>query len=163
VETPETTESSGASTSRIDQDAAETPTLTPAPDGRKPPSEQSLAQLVRSIATDTSTLVRKEIELARLELTESLTARIKAAAALAVAGVLGLLAVVFLGAALAAALDLVMPRWASRLVVAGVFLLITGAAAAFGLRRMKKPPLAPTETKRTVKEDVEWAKTQLKR
>jgi hypothetical protein len=40
---------------------------------------------------------------------------------------------------------------------------MAAGAALFGLRRMKKPSLAPEETKRTVKEDVEWAKAQLKR
>jgi hypothetical protein len=49
------------------------------------------------------------------------------------------------------------------LIVGGVFLLVAGGAAMFGLRRMKTPPMAPEETKRTVKEDVEWAKAQLKR
>jgi uncharacterized membrane protein YqjE len=128
-----------------------------------PPQRQSTIGLVRSIANDTSTLVRKEIELARQELTEAIKARVVGAAALGAAAVFGLLLVIFLGAAAAAALDLVFPRWLSRLIVAGGFLLMAGIAAMFGLRKMKKPPIAPEETKRTVKEDVEWAKAQLKR
>jgi hypothetical protein len=130
---------------------------------RQPPERQSTIQLVRTIATDTSTLVRKEIELARQELTEAIRARVLGAAALGAAAVFGLLLVIFLGAAAAAALDLVFARWLSRLIVAGGFLLLAGGAALFGLRRMKKPSFAPEETKRTVKEDVEWAKAQLKR
>jgi hypothetical protein len=90
-------------------------------------------------------------------------ARLKGAAAFAAAGILGLLALAFMGAAAAAALDLVLAAWASRLIVAGGFLLLALGGAMFGLRRMKAPPMAPTETKRTVKEDVEWAKAQLKR
>jgi hypothetical protein len=128
-----------------------------------PPEQQSTIGLVRSIATDTSTLVRKEIELARQELTEAVKARVVGAAALGAAAIFGLLLVIFLGAAAAAALDLVFARWLSRLIVAGGFLLMAGAAAMFGLRKMKRPPLAPEETKRTVKEDMEWARAQLKR
>jgi uncharacterized membrane protein YqgA involved in biofilm formation len=129
----------------------------------KPPDRQSTIGLVRAIASDTSTLVRKEVELARQELKAAVMARAMGAAALAVAGVFGLLLLIFLALAAAAALDLVFARWLSRLIVAGGFLFLAGGAALFGLRRMKKPPFAPEETKRTVKEDVEWAKAQLKR
>jgi uncharacterized membrane protein YqjE len=129
----------------------------------QPPKAQSTVQLVRSIAADTSTLVRKEIELARQELTEAIKARVIGAAALGAAAVFGLLIVIFLGTAAAAALDLVFAKWLSRLIVAGGFLLLAGIAVMFGLRKLKKPSFAPEETKRTVKEDVEWAKAQLKR
>jgi membrane protein len=129
----------------------------------KPPAEQSTLELIRSIASDTGTLVRKEIELARREVTEGISARVKAVAAMAVAGVVALIALIFLGSAGAEALDEVMPDWAARLVVAGFFLVVAALAAVFGKARLKKPSLSPEETKRTVKEDVEWAKAQLKR
>lgn len=129
----------------------------------KSPDQQSTIQLLRSIATDTSALVRKEVELARQELTAAVMARLVGAVALAVAGFFGLLIVIFLALAGAEALDLVFAPWLSRLIVAGGFLLLAGIAALVGLRKMKKPSFAPEETKRTVKEDVEWAKTQLKR
>ena len=125
--------------------------------------ERSTLQLVRDIAGDTATLVRKEVELAKQEITEALTARIKGAAAFGAAAVFGLLAVIFLGVTAAVALDIVLVKWLAWLIVGGVFLLLAGGAALFGLRRMKRPPLAPEETMRTVKEDMEWAKAQLKR
>jgi len=128
-----------------------------------PPDQQSTIGLVRAIATDTSTLVRKEVELARQELMAAVISRLVGAAAFGAAAVFGLLLVIFLALAAAAALDLIFVPWLSRLIVAGAFLLMAAGAALFGLRRMKKPSLAPDETKRTVKEDVEWAKTQLKR
>jgi uncharacterized membrane protein YqgA involved in biofilm formation len=128
-----------------------------------PPDQQSTIGLVRSIATDTSTLLRKEVELARQEVMAAIMSRLLGAGALGAAAVLGLLLLIFLALAAATALDLVFAPWLSRLIVAGAFLLMTAGTALFGLRRMKKPSLAPEETKRTVKEDVEWAKAQLKR
>jgi uncharacterized membrane protein YqjE len=125
--------------------------------------DHSTLELLRSIATDSATLVRKEMELGRLEIVEAVSARIKAALAAAMAGVLALMALGFFGLTAAAALDNVMRPWASRLVVAGAFTVVAIGALAFGALRAKRPPLAPEETKRTVKEDVEWAKTQLKR
>lgn len=128
-----------------------------------PPEQQSTIGLVRAIANDTSTLVRKEVELARQELVGAVKSRVVGAAALGAGAFFGLLLVIFLALAAAAALDLVFAPWLSRLIVAGAFLVLAAGAALFGLRRMKKPSLAPEETKRTVKEDVEWAKAQLKR
>jgi len=128
-----------------------------------PPDQRSTIGLVRAIATDTSTLVRKEVELARQELMAAVVSRLMGAAAFGAAALFGLLLAIFLALAAAAALDLVFAPWFSRLIVAGAFLLMAAGAALFGLRRMKKPSLAPEETKRTVKEDVEWAKAHLKR
>jgi putative superfamily III holin-X len=128
-----------------------------------PTSERSMGELLRSIGTETSTLIRKEIELGKQEVMESIMARLMAAAAGIVAGVIGLFVLAFLGLAAAAALDNWVRPWASRLIVAGVYLLIAAAAGLFAMQRIKKPPIAPKQTVRTVKEDVEWAKAQLKR
>jgi membrane protein len=127
------------------------------------PRDLSTVQLVGRVAGDVGTLVKKEVELARQEITEGIAARLKGAAAFAGAGVMGLFVLGFLGAAAAAALSLVMPLWGALLVVAGVFLLLAGAAALFGRARMRRPPMGPVETKRTIKEDVQWAKAQLRR
>jgi Putative Actinobacterial Holin-X, holin superfamily III len=124
---------------------------------------RSTPELIKAIASDTATLVRKEVELARQEILEALVARAKGAAALGAAGVMGLYLLLFLAVAGALGLAIVLPAWAAFLIVAGVFLVIAGGATAFGLSRIKRPPMAPEETKRTVKEDLEWAKTQLRR
>src|SRR5437764_5141245 len=124
---------------------------------------RSTPELIKAVAGDTATLVRKEVELARQEIVEALVARAKAAGALGAAGAMGLFAFLFLAVAGALALAIVLPAWAAFLIVAGVFLVLAGGSAAFGIFRMKRPPMAPEETKRTVKEDVEWAKTQIRR
>jgi hypothetical protein len=124
---------------------------------------RSTPELIKAVAGDTATLFRKEVELARQEIVEALVARAKAAGALGAAGVMGLFMLLFLAVAGALGLAIVLPAWAAFLVVAGVFLVLAGGAAAFGMFRMKRPPMAPEETKRTVKEDVAWAKTQLRR
>jgi len=125
--------------------------------------EQSTPQLVRSIASDTGTLMRKEVELAKQEITEGLIARAKAAGAFGVAGLFGFFGVLFGLVAAFAALTLVVEPWLAGLIVMGSMFVLAGATAVFGLARMKRPSLAPTETVRTVKEDVEWARAQLKR
>ena len=108
-------------------------------------------------------LVRKELELARLEIKEAAMARAKGAAAFGAAAFMGMLALIFLAITAAVALDIVLPKWLAWLIVGGAFLLLAGMAAMFGLRKMKRPSMKPEETVRTVKEDVEWPKAQLKR
>jgi hypothetical protein len=123
----------------------------------------STIEIVRSIASDTTLLVRKEVQLAKQELMEAVVARLKAAGAMAAAGALAFIGLIFAGSTVVAALDRVMPAWAARLVVTGGLFALAGAAVGFGLLRIKKPSIAPEETVRTVKEDVEWARAQLKR
>jgi VIT1/CCC1 family predicted Fe2+/Mn2+ transporter len=135
----------------------------PTPLAPRPEKDRSTVELIRDIATDTSKLVRQQMELAKQELMEAVTARLVAAGALAAAGLFAFLFLVFGALAAAAALALVMPAWAAALVVAGAFLLLALPAVLFGIRKMKRPPLKPEETVRTVKEDVEWARAQLKR
>jgi uncharacterized membrane protein YqjE len=125
--------------------------------------DQSTVQLVRSIASDTGTLVRKEVELAKQEITEAVVARLKAAGAFGAAGVFALVGLIMGAVAATAALALVFSVWLSALIVTGSLFFIAGIAGLFGVFRIKKPSMAPTETVRTVKEDVEWARAQLKR
>jgi len=141
-------------------DDPETVKVLPVP---PPRDTRSTGQLVRDIAADTSTLVRKEVELAKQEVLEAVTARLLAAGMLAGAGLFALFMLLFLALAAAAALSQVVPAWAAALIVAGGFLLLAVPAGLLGVRRLKAPPLKPEETVRTVKEDVEWARAQLKR
>lgn len=125
--------------------------------------ERSMPELIKAVATDTSTLVKQEVELARHEIVEALVARAKAAGAFAAGGVMALYVLLFLGVAGGLALATAMAGWAAFLIVAGAFAVLALGAVLFGRFRIKRPPMAPEETKRTVKEDVEWAKTQLRR
>jgi hypothetical protein len=125
--------------------------------------ERSAISIVKGIVEDLGLLIRQELQLAQKEIVAALVARGIGAGAFAAAGVLALLGLVFLALAAASALDLVMPAWASRLVVALGFFGIAGAGALFARGRIKSTPMMPEETKRTIKEDVEWAKAQLGR
>lgn len=125
--------------------------------------ERSTGELVRSVATDTAALVKKEVELARQEIVEGIMAKVMGVGAFAGAGVFGLIALVMFGITLGVSLDIVLPAWLAWLLTAVAFLVLAGIAAAVGMGMMKSKSIAPEETKRTVKEDVEWARTQLKR
>lgn len=126
-------------------------------------ADRTTGELARSLAGDTATLVRKEVELARHELTEAFAARAKAAASAGIAVFAGIFALLFGALAAAFALDLRLTTWAAFLVVAVVFALAAAAAAGVAVARFRTPPTTPEETRRTMKENVEWARTQLRR
>lgn len=140
---------------------------TTSPPGPVPPPTvdggRGTGPLLRSIAADLSTLVTKQIELAKQELGEMVSTRAQAIGVFAAAAVLGLFVVGFLGMTGAEALDLVMPRWAAMLTVAGVFGILATIAVLVARARMRSAASKPELTQRSLKEDVQWAKLQLKR
>jgi uncharacterized membrane protein YqjE len=127
------------------------------------PNGARLPDVLRSISSDLSLLLRKQIELAKQEVASMAASKARGAAMLAAAAVLALFVLGFLGLAGAAALDLVLPRWAADLIVGAVFLLLAAVAALAGRSALTAESAAPERTKETLKEDVEWAKQQLRR
>lgn len=129
----------------------------------RPNGDRSTGELVRSVAADTATLVRKEVELARQEIVEGVMGKVKGAGALGAAAIIGLFALGFLGVTMGVALAIVLPAWLAWLLTAVMFLVLTGIAAAVGLGKLKGGGVAPEKAKENMKEDVRWARAQLKR
>jgi len=125
-------------------------------------ARQRLQDLIRSIGADLSLLIRQQVALAKQELRGIAAEKATGGGLLVGAAILGLFVIGFLGLAGAAALDLVLPRWAALLIVGGVYLLLAVIAAVLG-RQALTAPATPERTKQIVKEDVEWAKQTLKR
>jgi hypothetical protein len=122
------------------------------PDG--PVAEPSLGDLVASASKDLSTLVRSEIELAKLELTAEAKKAVMGGAMFGVAGVLGLFALIMASFAAAygiASLGLAY-GW-SFLIVAGAYLFVALVAVLIGARSVKKVG-PPKRTIKTAKETV---------
>jgi hypothetical protein len=127
------------------------------PDAR----DQSIAELVKDLATETSTLVRQEIELAKAEMADRAKRAGQGAGMLAGGAVAALLALGALTACLIAALDLATPTWLAALIVAVVYAAIAGVLAVTGRKQVQEAtPPVPEETIESVKEDVQWAKTR---
>jgi YihY family inner membrane protein len=124
---------------------------------------RSTGPLLRSIAADISTLVSKQIELAKQEIGEMVGTRAKAIGVFGAAAVLGLFVIGFLGMAGAEALDLVLPRWAAMLIMAAVFGVLAAVAIVAARGWLRSSASKPELTQESLKEDVQWAKQQLKR
>jgi hypothetical protein len=122
---------------------------------------RSTAEVLRSVVANLQALVKKEIELAKLEITEIVTARLTAVGLFVGAAVLGLFILGFVGVTGAKALSLVLPEWAAWLIVTGIYTLIAAILGLIGARKLKHPPSTPERTKRNYEETVEWAKNRV--
>lgn len=123
----------------------------------------STGDLVKQLSEQTTTLVRKEIELAKVELSEKGKVAGKGAGMFGGAGVVGLLALGTLTAMILALLDKAMDFWVAALIVTVIYGAIAAVLAMSGRDRIKAAtPPAPEQTVETVKEDVQWAKSQAK-
>jgi hypothetical protein len=118
------------------------------------------AELVKQLAEETSGLVRAEVELARAEMTQKARRAGTGLGELGGAGVLALAALGALTACVIAALSIVVPVWAAALAVAAAYGLFAGVLALVGRRQLGATSPVPERTRETVKEDIEWAKTQ---
>jgi uncharacterized membrane protein YqjE len=124
-------------------------------------SDQSIGELVKDLATETSTLVRQELDLAKAEMAERGKRAGKGAGILGAAALVGLLAAGALTACLVAALDLAMATWLAALIVTVVYAAIAGALAVTGRKQIREAaPPVPEQAIDSVKEDVQWAKTR---
>jgi len=122
------------------------------------PRDRSLGDLVGSLSTQTSTLVRKEIELARVELQEKGKVAGRGAGLLAGGAVFGLLALGALTAALIAVLSLAMDTWIAALIVMALWAIVAAVLAKAGQTALKRATPPAPQTVETVKEDIQWAK-----
>jgi len=120
--------------------------------------DRPIGELVKDLSSQTSTLVRKEIELARAELQEKGKVAGKGAGMLAGAAVFGLLAMGALTAALIALLDKAMATWVAALIVMALWAIVALVLAKAGQKALKSATPPAPQTVETVKEDIQWAK-----
>ena len=122
--------------------------------------DRSLGELFSALAQDTSTLVRKEVQLAKTEMSQKASRVGKDVGFLAAGGAVayaGLLAVV---AGIIVLLGQVIPMWLSALLVGLVVAGVGYFLVRKGLDALKQEDLAPRQTIETLKEDQKWAKDQ---
>jgi hypothetical protein len=123
--------------------------------------ERPLGELFSDLVNETTTLVRNEVALAKIELTQKATKIGTNIGSLVVGGAIAYAALLAFCAAVILLLDRVMPAWLAALIVGvivgGVAWLLIGKAIAT-LRTMQ---LKPQETVESLKEDAQWIKEQI--
>ncbi len=124
--------------------------------------DRSVGELFSELANETSLLIRQEIALAKVELTEKATRIGRNVGFLVLGGAVGYAALLAFLAALIILLANVMPWWVSALVVAVLVGIVAAVLISKALAELKNTRLAPRQTVETLKEDAQWAKQQMK-
>lgn len=122
---------------------------------------RSLAELVAELSRETGQLVRKEVELAKVEMTAKARqaavhgATAAAGGALVHAGLLVLLAAIVIALA-----QLGVTPWLSAFIVAVLTMVVGYVLVRKGTAALSGTNLAPTRAIESVKEDVKWTTRQ---
>lgn len=118
------------------------PSIPLAAEPVKPPSEQSIGELVKDATEHVSTLVRAEVELARAEVTAEVKKGLQGSVFFIVALTIVLFSLFFLFITIAEVIAIWLPQWAAFAITFGIMILM---AALFGLlgylrvRKIRKP------------------------
>jgi uncharacterized membrane protein YqjE len=124
------------------------------------PRDRGIGELVKDLAAQTSTLVRQEIKLAQAEVTQKGKVAGKGVGMLVGAGVAALLGLGVLSALLIVILDSFLALWLATLIVMLLWFAVGAVLALQGKKALQAATPPAPQTVETVKEDIQWAKTQ---
>jgi hypothetical protein len=123
--------------------------------------ERPLSELFSDLVTETSNLVRNEVALARVELTEKASKIGKNVGSLVIGGAVAYAGVLAIGAAVIMLLSRVMPNWLAALIVGLIVVCVAWLMISKAITELQKVELKPEETVESVKEDAQWIKDQI--
>ncbi|MDQ3689064.1 MAG: phage holin family protein [Chloroflexota bacterium] len=123
--------------------------------------EEPIGELLKRLSSETTALVKMELDLAKAEMAQKGKEAGKGAGLLSGGAVAGLMALGSLTAFLILLLDGALANWLAALIVTLLWAAVAGVLALQGKEKLQDAgPPAPEQTIDTVKEDVQWAKTQ---
>ncbi len=125
-------------------------------------SGRSISDVLQDILANIQTIIRSEVRLAKTEVTEEATKAARAAGMMAGGVVTGLFAIWLLLLTILFALATVIPMWGAALVLLVVMAVVTASLITAGKKRFKTVRAKPEKTIGTMKENVEWVKSQAK-
>jgi uncharacterized membrane protein len=126
------------------------------------PSDRSIKEIIDALKPQLQELIDKQMELARTELAPVGRQAGLAIGLLASGAVFMLVFLILLSITGVYALNLVLPLWASALIVSGILLLIGGILAGSGAAMLRRLDPKPHRTIRTLQQNVNWLKGQFK-
>ncbi len=126
------------------------------------PQARSIGELVADVVTTIQEIMRSEVRLARTEVSEEMTKAAAASKMLIAGGLLGMFAAAFALVTVFCALILALQPWLAALIITVVLGAVAGVMVLAGVARWKQFHPKPQKTIETVKENVEWARNQIK-
>lgn len=125
-------------------------------------NSRSIADVLQDIIANVQAIIRSEVRLAKTEVTEEVTKAGRAGGLLAGGIVAALFALWLLLLTILFALATVIPMWGAALILFAVMFIAAAVLLNAGKKRFKTVHATPEKTIETVKENVEWVKSQTK-
>ncbi len=128
----------------------------------RPLENRPLGDLFGDLASDMATLVRQEVALAKVEITQKAKYAGRNIGYLVIGGAVAYAALLAIMAAIIMLLARVVPHWGSALIVGAVVGGIGWLMIGKAMTALQQADLTPRETVETLKEDATWMKEQIK-
>jgi uncharacterized membrane protein YqjE len=123
---------------------------------------RTMSEVLQDIVANIQEIVRSEFRLAKVEIHEETTKAVRSSIPLVMGVLLSLYALGFILLAVVHALSLVVDAWLAALIVGFGVLVISMILVSVGRKRFKQVKVVPEKTVVTVKENVQWAKHQIR-
>ena len=123
---------------------------------------RSLAEVLQDIVANIQEIFRSEFRLAKAEINEETAKAVRSSVPLVIGVLLSLYALGFLLLAIVHGLSTVVQPWLAALIVGVAVLVVAIALISAGRKRFKQVKVVPEKTIGTMKENVQWAKSQIR-
>jgi len=125
-----------------------------------PRREPAIGELLSDLASQTSTLVRQEVKLARAEMMQKAREAARQVELIAAGAVLAVVSLVVLAATAVIALSAVMALWAAALVVGLIIAAVAWALVTKGVAALREIDPLPREALEAFDDTKTWARRQ---
>ncbi len=123
---------------------------------------RSMAEVLQDIVANIQEIVRSEFRLVKAEVQQETSKVARSGLPLIVGLLLGLYALGFILLAAVYALSIVVDAWLAALIVGVGVAVISSIMISIGRNRLRGVKVVPQKTIGTLKENVQWAKNQIR-
>jgi uncharacterized membrane protein YqjE len=123
---------------------------------------RTMGEVLQDIVANIQEIVRSEFRLAKVEVQEETAKAVHSSIPVVIGVLLALYALGFILLAAVHALTLVVDAWLAALIVGFVLLVISMILVSVGRKRFKQVKVVPEKTVGSMKENVQWAKHQIR-
>jgi uncharacterized membrane protein YqjE len=123
---------------------------------------RTMGEVLQDIVANIQEIVRSEFRLAKVEVQEETAKAVHSSIPSVIGVLLALYALGFILLAAVHALSIVVDVWLAALIVGFVLLVISMILVSVGRKRFKQVKVVPEKTVGSMKENVQWAKHQIR-
>jgi uncharacterized membrane protein YqjE len=123
---------------------------------------RTVGEVLQDIVANIQEIVRSEFRLAKVEVQEETAKAVHSSIPVVIGVLLALYALGFILLAAVHALTIVVDAWLAALIVGFVLLVISMILVSVGRKRFKQVKVVPEKTVGSMKENVQWAKHQIR-